>query len=55
MREGLERVAAEYRADELMVLTITHEHSARRRSYELIAEEFGISPGLQPAEALRSR
>ena len=55
VRDGLERVAAEYRADELMILTITHEHSARRRSYELIAEEFGITAGSQPAEALRSR
>jgi luciferase family oxidoreductase group 1 len=38
VREGLEAVAAEYGADEVMVLTITHEHEARRRSYELIAE-----------------
>ena len=41
VREGLEAVAAEYGADEVMVLTITHEHEARRRSYELIAEAFG--------------
>ena len=34
-------MAAEYGADELMVVTITHEHEARRRSYELIAEAFG--------------
>ena len=55
VRAGLEEVAERYRADELMVLTITHEHEARRRSYELIAEEFGLSAGSQPAEALRSR
>ena len=41
VREGLEAVAAEYGTDELMVLTITYEHEARRRSYELIAEAFG--------------
>jgi luciferase family oxidoreductase group 1 len=42
VRAGLEAVAAEYGADELLVLTITHEHAARRRSYELIAEAFGL-------------
>jgi luciferase family oxidoreductase group 1 len=39
VREGLQAVASEYGADEVMVLTITHEHEARRRSYELIAAE----------------
>ena len=43
VREGLEGVAAEYGADEVMVVTITHEHAARRRSYELLAEECGLS------------
>jgi hypothetical protein len=42
VRDGLEGVAAEYGPDALMVLTITYEHEARRRSYELIAEEFGL-------------
>ena len=41
VREGLEAVAAEYGADEVMVLTIAHDHEARRRSYELIAGELG--------------
>ena len=45
VREGLEAVAAEYGADEVMVLTIAHDHEARRRSYELIAAEFGLSEG----------
>jgi luciferase family oxidoreductase group 1 len=44
VRAGLEEVAAEYGADELLVLTITHDHAARRRSYELIAEAFAVSP-----------
>jgi len=43
VRERLEQVAAEYGADELMIVTITHEHAARRRSYELLAEAFGLS------------
>src|SRR5215210_2840764 len=42
VRAGLEAVAKEYGTDELMILTITYDHEARRRSYELIAEEFGI-------------
>jgi luciferase family oxidoreductase group 1 len=42
VRAGLESVAREYGTDELMLLTITHEHEARRRSYELIAEELGL-------------
>jgi luciferase family oxidoreductase group 1 len=42
VRAGLEQVAAEYGADELMLLTTTFDHEARRRSYELIAEEFGL-------------
>ena len=38
VKRGLEEVAAAYDADEVMVVTITHDHQARRRSYELIAE-----------------
>ncbi|MEO8218341.1 MAG: LLM class flavin-dependent oxidoreductase [Acidobacteriota bacterium] len=40
VRSGLLKVAAEYGADEVMIVTITHDHRARRRSYELIAEAF---------------
>lgn len=42
VRAGLEAVAREYGADELMVVTITHDAAARRRSYELIADAFGL-------------
>jgi luciferase family oxidoreductase group 1 len=38
----LERVAAEYGAEEVIVVTITYDHAARRRSYELIGEGFGL-------------
>jgi alkanesulfonate monooxygenase SsuD/methylene tetrahydromethanopterin reductase-like flavin-dependent oxidoreductase (luciferase family) len=38
VKRGLEEVAKAYNADEVMVVTITHDHAARRRSYELIAE-----------------
>ncbi|HEX2834714.1 MAG TPA: LLM class flavin-dependent oxidoreductase [Thermoanaerobaculia bacterium] len=40
VRAKLEAVAAEYAADELMIVTITYDHDARRRSYELIAKEM---------------
>jgi luciferase family oxidoreductase group 1 len=42
VRSGLERVVEEYGADELMVVTITHDHAARLRSYELLAHELGL-------------
>jgi luciferase family oxidoreductase group 1 len=45
VRAGLEDVAKEYGADEVMVVTITYDHAARRRSYELIADAFGLSAG----------
>jgi luciferase family oxidoreductase group 1 len=50
VRAGLEQVAAEYGAHELILLTITHGHAARRRSYELIARELGLERG-EPAPA----
>jgi alkanesulfonate monooxygenase SsuD/methylene tetrahydromethanopterin reductase-like flavin-dependent oxidoreductase (luciferase family) len=42
VRRELEQIAAEYGADELMLLTMTHDEAARRRSYELLAEAFGL-------------
>ena len=48
VRAGIEAVAAEYGADEVIVVTITWDHEARRRSYELIAAEFGLT-GRVPA------
>jgi luciferase family oxidoreductase group 1 len=40
----IEETAAAYGADEVIVVTITHDHEARRRSYELLAEELGQAP-----------
>jgi luciferase family oxidoreductase group 1 len=37
VRAGIEEVVAAYGADEAMIVTITYEHEARRRSYELVA------------------
>ena len=41
---GLDEVAAEYGADEVIAVTITHDHQARRRSYELLAEVAALEP-----------
>ena len=42
MRAGIEELAQQYGADEVIVVTITHDHGARRRSYELLAEAMGL-------------
>jgi len=44
VRAGLEQVADEYGAEEVIVVTITYDHGARRRSYELIADAVGLEP-----------
>jgi luciferase family oxidoreductase group 1 len=46
VKQGIEAVAAEYEADEVIIVTITYDHGARRRSYELIAEAFGLAHDL---------
>jgi len=38
----IEAAAAAYGADEVFLLNIVHDHAARRRSYELIAQVFGL-------------
>jgi luciferase family oxidoreductase group 1 len=43
VKEGLEAAAREYGAQEVIVVTITYDHAARRRSYALLAEAFGLS------------
>jgi luciferase family oxidoreductase group 1 len=42
VRAGLEAVAAEYQADEMMLVNILYDHAARKRSYELVARAWGI-------------
>jgi luciferase family oxidoreductase group 1 len=44
VRSELESIAREYGAEEVMIVTITHDHQVRRRSYELIAEAFEFRP-----------
>jgi len=42
VKAGLEKMAAAYGAEEVVVLTITHSFEARLRSYELLAEAFAL-------------
>jgi alkanesulfonate monooxygenase SsuD/methylene tetrahydromethanopterin reductase-like flavin-dependent oxidoreductase (luciferase family) len=46
----LHEVGDAYGADEVIVVTITFDHEARKRSYELIAEAVGLEPR-EPNEA----
>ena len=55
VRAGLEAVAREYDADEVMLVTITFDHAARRRSYELVAEAFGLGEAALTASISSNR
>jgi luciferase family oxidoreductase group 1 len=44
VRAEVEQLAQEYGAEEVIVVTITHDHEARRRSYQLLADAFALSP-----------
>ncbi len=53
VKEQLAALAGECGADEIMVMTMVHEHALRKRSYELLAKEFGCprapgEPGKDP-------
>jgi luciferase family oxidoreductase group 1 len=43
VRVGLERFVADTGADEVIVAAAIYEHAARLRSYELLAETFGLA------------
>ncbi len=42
VKPQLEALAEAYGVDEIVVLTITHDFAARKRSYALLAEAFGL-------------
>ncbi|MGA8399254.1 MAG: LLM class flavin-dependent oxidoreductase [Stellaceae bacterium] len=44
VKPQLEALAGTYGVDEIVVLTITHDFAARKRSYALLAEAFGLKP-----------
>lgn len=43
VRAALEKHAADYQVDEIMVVTICFDFEKRKRSYELLAEAFGLT------------
>ncbi|MGH2868732.1 MAG: LLM class flavin-dependent oxidoreductase [Solirubrobacteraceae bacterium] len=51
VRSELEALASDYGADEVIVVTITYDHGARRRSYELLADTMGLEPRALTAAA----
>ena len=47
VRSALESLRGEYGADEIFLVNILHDQAARRRSYELVAEEFRLGLATQ--------
>ena len=54
VRARLDELAELYGADELMLVNVMHDHADRRRSYELVAEAFGLGPA-EPAAGAAAR
>jgi len=52
VRLEIERLADVYGAEEVLVVTLAYDHEARRRSYELLADAFSLTP--RAARASRS-
>jgi luciferase family oxidoreductase group 1 len=44
VHEGLAGMAESLGVDELMLITVVHSHEARKESYRLLAEAFGLTP-----------
>jgi len=44
VHKGLSEMAEALEIDELMLITVVHSHEARRRSYGLLAQAFGLTP-----------
>lgn len=44
VKKQIEDIAARYGVDDITIVTITHDPAASIRSYELVADAFGLSP-----------
>ncbi|MET0546959.1 MAG: LLM class flavin-dependent oxidoreductase [Caulobacterales bacterium] len=44
VKAQLEEIAESLKVDEVIAITIVHDHKARRRSYQKLAEVFGLTP-----------
>src|SRR4051812_26352604 len=51
VRAGVEQLATDYGAQEVIAVTITYDHEARRRSYELLGEAFALTRSRPPPRA----
>ena len=54
MRAAIEKLAAAYGAEEVLIVNIMFDHAARRRSYELIAEAFDLAPVTEALEPVHN-
>jgi luciferase family oxidoreductase group 1 len=54
VRAQVEQLADDYGAEEVIVVTITHDHAARRRSYELLADAFELPRAIDATAAAAS-
>ncbi len=52
VREEVSALAEAYGAREIFLVNILHGHAARRRSYELVAREFGLTSADEPKRAV---
>jgi luciferase family oxidoreductase group 1 len=52
VRTGIEALAAEYGAEEVMLVNILYDHDARIRSYELVAEALGLTGAVDTVDAI---
>ena len=48
IKPRLDALLAATKADELMVTTMIFDHAARKHSYELLAQAFGLEGGVRP-------
>ena len=49
IRKGLDYLVAQTGADELILTAQIFDHAARRRSFEIVAEAWGLAPSDVPA------
>ena len=56
VRAGIEDHATRYQVEEIMLVTICFDFAKRKRSYELIAQEFELAaqgPSVEPESQVR--
>ena len=46
VKAQLDEMASELDVDEFMLVTVVHSHAARKRSYELLAQAYGLTPNM---------